>query len=112
MIRAAALTVVLILVGSPAATAACLVTCGSSSSSSVDRDSAILRDQGACDQKLVATPAVREDGSRERVTASPAGSSPLTHRTARFNVERTALMFAASPEHALLSHKPPSVLRI
>jgi hypothetical protein len=65
MIRAAALTIVLTLAGTPAATAACLLWCGSPCPTSMHQAAGVTG-PSTCAEALVTAPVLREDSQRER----------------------------------------------
>ena len=114
MLRVAALTVVLSLVGSPAATALCLVWCGTPCPTTTMSESASVT--GAtenCAKRLVMEPTLREETRR-------AGASVTSHHTS-FDVSRAFTLNLESQRVALVlsfggpppgDHAPPTVLRL
>jgi hypothetical protein len=113
MIRAAVLTVVLTLVGTPAATAACLVWCGSPCPpANPHRSATVSTDQDSCERLLVAPPSLREDSRREH--SGPSAHSPSTAaRSVGLNLEYGGATFVVPREHAPPVHtNSPTVLRI
>ena len=111
MSRIAVLAVVLTLAGTPAATAACLVWCGSPCSSNTADDSAVLTNQNSCDEQLLTAPGLREDSS-ERMRASVTHPASPSFRAAAY-LEGGGLQLVVSREHAPLDHsKAHTVLRI
>lgn len=114
MIRAAALTVVLTLAGTPAATAACLVWCGSPCPQAGPQDRAtISTGHDTCEELLVAAPSLREDTRRERQGHSAAHLPFLAARTVSVELERRVVSWVVFREHAPPAHQtPPTVLRL
>jgi hypothetical protein len=120
MIRAAALTIVLTLAGTPAATAACLLWCGSPCPTSMPQSSGGVTSPRTCAESLVTAPVLREDSQRER-----AGRA-MTHVDGQHveHLELSHASFSADAETGraarVLAHtepppghqKPPTVLRL
>lgn len=113
MIRIAALTVLLTFAGTPAATAACLVWCGSPCPPAPAQQRGVMATgQDSCETLLVAAPSLREDSRREH-QRPPIHLSFGTERTAVLDVEHRSAAFVVAREHAPPVHqKPPIVLRL
>lgn len=113
MIRVAALTVLLTFAGTPVATTACLVWCGSPCPPAHSQQRAVMsKGQDSCETVLVAAPILREDSRREHQRL-PLHSSFGTERTALLDFEHRSAAFVVSREHAPPVHqKPPTVLRL
>ena len=114
MIRAAALTIVLTLAGTPAATAACLLWCGSPCPTSMSQSTSGVTGPQTCAESLVIPPVLREDSQREKAGRAVAHTDiEFNHAwlSAALEAGRAARVFAhteAPPGH----QKPPTVLRI
>ncbi len=113
MIRAAALTIVLTLAGTPAATAACILWCGSPCPTSMPPSAGGATAPRTCAESLVTAPILREDSQRERATHVHAEHAEFSHAwfTADVETGRAACVLAHTappPGH----QKPPTVLRI
>ena len=113
MIRAAALTIVLTLAGTPAATAACIVWCSSPCPASMPNASTGVTGPRSCAETLVTAPVLREDNRREgsmRTATHVAVDVPPAFLV-DLQSGRVARLWAHSdppPGH----RKPPTVLRI
>ena len=114
MIRVPALTVVLVLAGTPAATAACRVWCGSPCSQSVHYDeAAISTSQHACKNALVGTLSVREESQRQRQVPSVAHLAALPVSASRFDLESSDVVLLELREHLSPGYRQaPDVLRL
>jgi hypothetical protein len=113
MIRITALTVLLTFAGTPAATAACLLWCGSPCPPAHSQQHSVMSTgQDSCEKLFVAAPSVREDNRREH--QRPSVHSPFDiARTANLNIDHRSVAFVISREHAPPGHpKPPTVLRL
>jgi len=112
MIRAAALTVVLSLAGTPAATAVCLIWCGSSCPVASEESATVAADHNSCEGLLVSPPSVREDSRRE--LPDPSGHvASLPSRPVALDLEHRSAAFVVSSEHSPPAHpKSPTVLRV
>jgi hypothetical protein len=114
MIRAAVLTVVLTLAGTPVATAACLVWCGGSPCPPAhpQRSATVSADQDSCERLLASVPSIREDSRREH--RAPSTHSPaVASRTVTVDLEPRSAAFVVLHEHAPPIHQnPPAVLRL
>lgn len=112
-IRVAALTVVLTLAGTPAATAACLVWCSSPCPGAMQKDGAtISASLMSCDDDLVGAPSLREESRRERQASSIAYTAAPSLK-ALFKSEGRSVTLLALREHAPPGHsKAPTVLRL
>ena len=113
MIRAAALTVVLSLAGTPAATAVCLIWCGSSCPPvGLEESATVSADRNPCEALLVSPPSVREDSRRE--LADPSGHvAALPSRPVALDLEHRSAAFVVSRDHSPPAHpKSPTVLRV
>ena len=114
MIRAAALTIVLTLAGTPAATAACLLWCGSPCPTSMAQSASSVTGPRTCAESMVTAPVVREDSQRERAGRAIAHVDVALPRglvSAGLETGRVARVFAHTeppPGH----QKPPTVLRL
>lgn len=114
MIRAAALTIVLTLAGTPVATAACLLWCGSPCPTSMAQSANSVTGSRTCAESMVTAPIVREDSQREKTGGAAAHADvEFSHASSStaLRAGRTARVFAHTeppPDH----HKPPTVLRI
>ena len=113
MIRAAVITVVLTLVGTPVATAACLIWCGSPCPPDNRHQSATVSTaQDSCGGLFVAPPSLREDNRRDHTSLS-APSVSTAGRSINLNLEHKSAAFMISREHAPpVRTNPPTVLRI
>ena len=113
MIRAAALTIVLTLAGTPAATAACLLWCGSPCPTSMAESNGVTGPR-TCAESIATAPVLREDSQREKAGRSVAHADiDFNHAwlSAALKAGRAARVFAHTeppPGH----QKPPTVLRI
>lgn len=116
MIRLAALTVVLVLAGTPVATATCLLWCcgGAPCSQSPHRDGVTISpNHMSCEGLLVSTPSLREETRRERSAPSQAHLTELPLQASLFDPDYRALTSSVLHEHAPPGHpKPPTVLRL
>ena len=114
MLRVAALTVVLSLVGTPAATALCLVWCGTPCPTTTMSESVSVKSATEnCAKRLVMEPTLREETRRH-------GASLDVHHTF-LDVSRA---FTLNPESQMVAlvrshggpppgdHAPPTVLRL
>ena len=114
MIRAAALTIVLTLAGTPAATAACLLWCGSPCPTSMAQSANSVTGPRTCAESMATAPVLREDSQRERAGRAIAHVDvALPHALFSVGLEtgRVARVFAYTeppPGH----QKPPTVLRL
>ena len=115
MIRAAALTIVLTLAGTPAATAACLLWCGTPCpTSTTESASGVVTNPRTCAQSIVIAPVLREDDQRGKTRRALAHSDlAFSHAwlSAGIEVGRVIRVLARTeppPGH----QKPPTVLRI
>ena len=114
MIRVAALTVVLTLAGTPAATAACLIWCSSPCHGSMQKDgAAISASLMYCDDDLVGVPSLREESRRERQGEASSSALPAAPPLKAFKPEGRSLTLLALREHAPPGYlKAPTVLRL
>jgi hypothetical protein len=113
MLRAAVLTVVLSLAGTPIATAACLVWCGSPCPpTELQRSASVSANQDSCDGLLVSPLSVREDGRRDHRT--PSDDSPsIAGRSVNLDLLHRGDVFLVAREHAPPGYqKSLTVLRI
>ena len=111
--RAVALMIVLTFAGTPAATAVCLVWCGSLCPPMPARDEAgISTGQRDCAELLVIAPVLREDTRREAPSSSITLLPSLAAHTAGLPLQRSGASFNLPREHAPPIHQtPPTVLR-
>jgi hypothetical protein len=113
MLRVAALTVVLSLVGTPAATAACLAWCGTPCPTAMPKSVSASGATDDCAKALIAAPGLREDSRRDNASTATHQISVGVRQAFAPNLEgrRVAVVLSHSdPPPGFQA--PPTVLRL